>query len=161
MQALERILQEIEKESYSTNTDYGHSVVVNMDSVAKTIRSHMEDEGPAQDSEYVCFEDDAGVRILRLSREDKQDGIIRSCVKGDGWIPVDERLPEEGDSVLVWYEYFRYGDYNQMFQTYGIGYQFDGHWSGDVSGENARCIAWQPLPAPYQPKEEKSDGNSM
>lgn len=38
---LKKILQEIEKESYSTNTDYGHSVVVNMDSVAKNIHLHM------------------------------------------------------------------------------------------------------------------------
>lgn len=50
------------------------------------------------------------------------------------WIPVTERLPKEGERVLVWYEYFRYGDYNWMCQTYGIGYQYEGHWSGDVSG---------------------------
>ncbi len=73
---------------------------------------------------------------------------------GLGWIPVDERLPEDGKIVLVWYEYFRYGEYNCMFQTYGIGYQFDGHWSGDVSGTKARCIAWQPLPPIYEQKEE-------
>ena len=68
----------------------------------------------------------------------------------DGWIPVEKKLPEEGQKVLVWYEYFRYGEYNRMFKTYGIGWQFDGHWSGDVSGTKARCIAWQPLPERYK-----------
>ena len=37
-----------------------------------------------------------------------------------------------------------------MLKTYGIGWQFDGHWGGDVSGTKARCIAWQPLPEPYR-----------
>lgn len=68
----------------------------------------------------------------------------------DGWIPVEDGLPEEGQKVLVWYEYFRYGEYNRMFKTYGIGWQFDGHWSGDVSGTKARCIAWHPLPERYK-----------
>ena len=77
------------------------------------------------------------------------------------WIPVEEGLPEEGQKVLVWYEYFRYGEYNRMFETYGIGWQFDGHWSGDVSGTKARCIAWHPLPEPYRQKEQKSAKNTQ
>lgn len=82
--------------------------------------------------------------------------IIRSHMDetpNNEWIPTSERLPEDGRRVLVWYEYFRYGDYNCMYQTHGIGFQYKGHWSGDVSGTNARCIAWQPLPEPYKPQE--------
>ena len=64
------------------------------------------------------------------------------------WIPVEERLPENGVEVLCWYEYFRYGDFNAMFATYGIGYQFHGNWGGEVAnGQNAKVLAWMPLPS--------------
>lgn len=63
------------------------------------------------------------------------------------WIPVTERLPEEGDVVLCWYEYFRFGEYNRMYRTYGIGYYINGMWGGDVSnGRNIKVLAWMPLP---------------
>ena len=94
--------------------------------------------------------------IEELSAKVSRQNMDRSSqYYGGGWISVEERLPKDGEEVLVWYEYFRYGDYNCMFQTYGIGYQFDGHWSGDVNGTKARCIAWQPLPPAYEPKEKK------
>lgn len=68
------------------------------------------------------------------------------------WIPVTERLPENDDAVLCWYEYFRFGEYNRMYQTYGIGYYINGMWGGDVSnGRNTKVLAWMPLPEP--PKE--------
>ena len=64
------------------------------------------------------------------------------------WIPVEERLPEDGDVVLCWYKYFRFGEYNRMYQTYGIGYYINGMWGGDVSnGRNIKVLAWMPLPA--------------
>lgn len=73
------------------------------------------------------------------------------------WISVKDRLPEDGEHVLIWYEYFRYGSYNRMYTTYEIAYQYNGHWSGagDSLGQKARVFAWMPLPEP--PKGE-NDG---
>ena len=107
-----------------------------------------------QELEKILEEIDAKIaESMGKKREGllEADRIIRKHMN-DGWIPVEDRLPEEGEEVLVWYEYFRYGGYNCMFQTYGIGYQYDGHWSGDVNGRNARCISWQPLPESYRPE---------
>ena len=75
-------------------------------------------------------------------------------VSSSKWISVKDRLPESMTEVLCWYEYFRFGNYNRMYQTYGIGYYFrDGFWGGEVSnGQNTRVIAWMPLPEP--PKGE-------
>lgn len=63
------------------------------------------------------------------------------------WVLADEKLPPDGQDVLCWYEYFRFGSYHQMFQTYGIGYQYNGMWGGEVvQGQKARVLAWMPLP---------------
>lgn len=65
------------------------------------------------------------------------------------WVSVEDRLPENYTDVLCWYEYFRYGDYNRMYQTYGIGYCINGQWGGEVSnGTKCKVLYWQPLPAP-------------
>ena len=65
------------------------------------------------------------------------------------WVRVEERLPENYTDVLCWYEYFRYGDYNRMYQTYGIGYCINGQWGGEVSnGTKCKVLYWKPLPAP-------------
>ncbi len=76
------------------------------------------------------------------------------------WISVKDRLPEtDFENVLVWFEYYRYGEYNCLYQTYGLSYTFHGEWSGFVNGQSGwrdlRIIAWQPLPDP--PKERESN----
>ena len=69
------------------------------------------------------------------------------------WVLTDEKLPPEGQDVLCWYEYFRFGAFNRMYQTFGIGYQFNGNWGGEVAqGQKAKVLAWMPLPRP--PKME-------
>lgn len=69
------------------------------------------------------------------------------------WILCGERLPKDFEDVLVWYEYFKYGEYNRMYQTWDVGYYISefNRWGGGVTGQKIRAIAWMPLPEP--PKE--------
>ncbi len=72
------------------------------------------------------------------------------------WIPVAKKLPEDLKPVLVWYEYFHYTP-EKVLPEYGIGWYFSNTktWGGDAGcGSQVRVIAWQPLPEPYEEKEE-------
>ena len=74
----------------------------------------------------------------------------------NGWIPVEERMPEEAFGCLV-----TVMDCNPSTQTdfenilpYFVGY--DGDSWNDADGEEIpfEVIAWRKLPTPYQPKGE-------
>ena len=79
--------------------------------------------------------------------------IIIEEVSKPRWIPVTERLPEEYQDVLCYYEYFRYGEYNCMFRTIDRGYYGDGRWGGEAGqGHKNKVLYWMPLPK--GPKED-------
>ena len=85
--------------------------------------------------------------------------IVQEVAKeyGNGWIPCSERMPKDEEEVLVWFEYFRYGNYNCLFQRHGLSFTLNGEWSGFINGSSGwqqlKVIAWQPLPTPYQKGE--------
>lgn len=81
---------------------------------------------------------------------------LQSQKKHGEWFDVNERLPETDEEVLVWYEYFRYGDFNCMWQTYGVACYYAKHerWIGeDLNGSQVKVLYWTPLPKPPEKKE--------
>lgn len=67
-----------------------------------------------------------------------------SQLNNNGWIPCSERLPEKGQMVIacnIHGAVFVVCFYNGLFQGCRV------HTTDDI-------LAWQPLPAPYQPKGE-------
>lgn len=97
-------------------------------------------------------------------------GVIRKHMN-DGWIPVEERLPEEHEEGTDIYdkntlavmdtEYHMVSnlvnvtvyDYENEKYFVGADCTFDGEWCnfGLVTG-NYEVIAWRPLPEPYRPE---------
>lgn len=74
--------------------------------------------------------------------------IIRRHMN-DGWIPVEERLPEEEYCTVLCVtdkNYYCVAVYNEKY----------GFRTGDINVEGA-IIAWRPLPDPYRP--ERSDNH--
>ena len=73
------------------------------------------------------------------------------------WIPCSERLPEAYVDVLVWFEYYRYGDYNCLYQMHGIGTYIKEYDSWIINHETGwgklRVFAWMPLPEPWKGEE--------
>lgn len=88
-------------------------------------------------------------------------GIIRSHMddvpdNSAGWIPVNERLPEENDgkyypmlNVSTSYGAVKWGFYRVIDKEWYIYSEMHGEL---IKAEDKEVIAWQPLPEPY--KEE-------
>ena len=62
--------------------------------------------------------------------------IAEKAVSPYRWIPCSERMPEDYVDVLVWFEYFRYGNYNRMYATHGIGNYSKEYNSWTINHEN-------------------------
>lgn len=73
--------------------------------------------------------------------------------ENDGWIPVEERLPEEKVTPVLqdFYEYqvtAKFGNVKDV-RHYKYG---NGHWWHGPGIVDEYVIAWRPLPEPYRPE---------
>ena len=137
MQELEKILKKIEK----------------LKKMYKESSLSLIDKG-----NLPCEYDKSDIESAKMQAISEAITIIRKHMN-DGWIPVEERLPEEKKSVLVQWE--KYDRHLNVTLTY-----LDVMWLEDeedvvfetINGiPNGRVIAWQPLPEPYRP--ERSDNH--
>ena len=97
---------------------------------------------------------------IKLYEKEYKKSILKMIdeqPKVNEWIVCPERMPEDLEEVLVWYEYSSWDDGNPSYQTYGISYTLNGKWSSFVNGscgwKDLKIIAWIPLPKPYEEKE--------
>jgi len=85
--------------------------------------------------------------------------INKSSDCSSNWIPVEERLPETDDDVLIYYQYKIMQGVNVVGwkETQGVGYYYspsnDWIFYGGF-GLDRHAIAWMPLPEPYRRKEQ-------
>lgn len=85
--------------------------------------------------------------------------IIRKHMN-DGWIPVEEQLPENNKLVLVWARSTARGA-----DEWSLGSCDKGSWAlGSYGGSlvfpsQLEAVAWRPLPDPY--RTERSESKAM
>lgn len=93
---------------------------------------------------------------------DKAIQLVESQPKVGEWIPVEERLPKQDkllQDYLVTFEYYRYGEYDCMYKTIGIGtfskvsHEFT-FINGQTGWRDLKVLSWQPLPEPWKGETE-------
>ena len=78
----------------------------------------------------------------------------------DGWIPIQDKLPEDDVDVLITYADIDDENYTDIcITTYGYAYLGGNkldfkEWRSpfEYFRSNYKVIAWQPLPEPYHPE---------
>ena len=105
-------------------------------------------------SSVESFECPCGRYYVNTDRKEMQE---------DGWISVDDKLPEDDVDVLITYADIDDENYTDIcITTYGYAYLGGNkldfkEWRSpfEYFRSNYKVIAWQPLPEPYRP--ERSD----
>lgn len=86
-------------------------------------------------------------------------------ITGEGWIPVDERMPEDDVDVLITYADIDDENYTDIcITTYGYAYLGGNkldfkEWRSpfEYFKSNYKVMAWQYLPEPYRPERNNEE----
>lgn len=101
--------------------------------------------------------------VIRNKGAIEELGIIKKIIRShmdeaenDGWIPVEERVPEDCEEIVlvqvsgkmaenIWFD----NAFELATYVNGEGWILENY----PEWENPKVIAWQPLPEPYKPKK--------
>lgn len=97
-----------------------------------------------EDGVAEAYDDTYDVTI-HCESENEQKRVIGMLERYQGWIPVEERLPEDERMVLVTCQT------KKGIRSTNRAYYDGAFWHG--SGSMSSVTAWQPLPDPYKPEE--------
>ncbi len=110
-------------------------------------------------NEYKCVDRDCDIErscgkcdLMMPSKEPILEAykLAIKAIEQTTWIPVSERLPEDGRYVL----------FCDIDNDIMVGYHIQGrpntHFSQDGTWEDMKNVkAWMPLPEPYEPQESE------
>lgn len=117
--------------------------------VLEKIFEELEERGNIQFSSYskplIAVED--VLKIIRSHMDDEDN---------DGWISVEDGLPEEGEEVEVTIEEMADSAGGMRYYTKTAWVQEE-RWVIKRNPYNPRVIAWRPLPEPYKPKKLQTE----
>lgn len=129
----ETMIRELERVEENHKDDRVFTGQLNIAEMAHDVKNRLEELKPYEDT---------GLTPEQI-RELKARDIIRKHMD-DGWIPVEERLPDESlNSVIGWDEY---RERCCFVQYYG------GRWMLRADREPIKITHWRPLPEPYRPE---------
>lgn len=145
MTTLEKIFQEIE--AYETDMEEVGVSALCPGWVKDIIKTHLS----SNDGQNKCGE--------CSRRKFYQMGYEDGNKDNDGWIPCSERMPETGEHVLVSFKCSGFIPVIAFLSESKRWLMLQGaNGFNDIT--NA-VSAWRPLPEPYKPHMESSDGKCM
>lgn len=155
MGVIEKVLEEIDKTMECGLIDYiNGDPVITKKKAKDIIRKHMNDA----DYPYITEKDieaapPASKEFLAECRE-----VAKKYGKNDGWIPVEERLPDEkiNPVSMDFYEYqvtAKFGNTKDV-RHYKYG---KGHWWHGAGIVDKYVVAWKENPEPYKPERRQGE----
>ena len=99
----------------------------------------------------INVDKDELIKALKYDREQYEKGYTDGRAECPEWIPCSERLPEDGQTVLI--QYVSRNDKEDITIAVGwMGYGSLCSWDDRVSCMDD-YVAWMPLPEPYKEEE--------
>lgn len=101
------------------------------------------------------YEDDSVKTIILRNLRDirkHMPGKDTNVPTNDGWIPVEDRLPEGRTRVIC---QFDNGDIELLWQDWESDTESLTYWTDFDFMAEKKVIAWRPLPDPYQTERRR------